>query len=206
MLVIWGRSNSINVQKVLWCCEEISLPYERIDAGGAFGVVSTPQYRKLNPNGMIPTIVDEGFVLWESNAIVRYLAEKHASGTLWPEDRRVRAEADKWMDWQQTTFWAALRPLFMGLIRTPAEKRDPKALEEARLATAQTLTIVDAHLESHTWLAGDSFTMGDIAMGCAIWRWFGLQIERPEMANVARWFDALARRPAYKRIVMPPLV
>jgi glutathione S-transferase len=93
-------------------------------------------------------------VLWESNAIVRYLAEKHASGTLWPQDRKVRAEADKWMDWQQTTFWAALRPLFMGLIRTPAEKRDPKALEEARLATAQTLTIVDAHLESHTWLAG----------------------------------------------------
>ena len=206
MLVIWGRSNSINVQKVLWCCEEISLPYERIDAGGAFGVVSTPQYRKLNPNGMIPTIVDDGFVLWESNAIVRDLAEKHAGGTLWPEDRKVRAEADKWMDWQQTTFWAALRPLFMGLIRTPPEKRDPKALEEARLATAQTLTIVDAHLESHTWLAGDSFTMGDIAMGCAIWRWMGLAIERPEMANVARWFDALARRPAYKRIVMPPLV
>ena len=206
MLVIWGRSNSINVQKVLWCCEEISLPYERIDAGGAFGVVNTPQYRKLNPNGMVPTIVDDGFVLWESNAIVRYLAEKHATGTLWPGDRKVRAEADKWMDWKQTTFWPALRPLFMGLIRTPAEKRDPKTLEEARLATAQTLTIVDAHLQSHTWLAGDSFTMGDIAMGCAIWRWMGLAIERPEMVNVTRWFDALARRPAYKRIVMPPLV
>jgi glutathione S-transferase len=147
MLVIWGRNNSINVQKVLWCCEEISLPYERIDAGGAFGVVNTPQYRKLNPNGMIPTIVDDGFVLWESNAIVRYLAEKHGTGTLWPEDRKVRAEADKWMDWKQTTFWPALRPLFMGLIRTPPEKRDPKALEHLRRAT---LTIVDAHLESYT--------------------------------------------------------
>src|SRR4029453_3083636 len=114
--------------------------------------VNTPQYRKLNPNAMIPTIVDDGFVLWESNAIVRYLSEKHATGTLWPEDRRVRAEADKWMDWQQTTFWPALRPLFMGLIRTPAEKRDPSALEEARLATAQTLTIVDTPLGANTGL------------------------------------------------------
>ena len=205
MLVIWGRNNSINVQKVLWCCEELSLPYERIEAGGAFGVVNTPQYRKLNPNGMVPTIVDDGFVLWESNPIVRYLTEKHASGTLWPTDRKVRAEADKWMEWQQTTFWPAIRPLFMGLIRTPADKRDPKAIEGSRLGTAQALAIVDNHLESHTWLAGDDFTIGDIPMGCAIWRWMNLPIERAEMRNVTRWFDALGRRPAYKKIVMHPL-
>jgi glutathione S-transferase len=205
MLVVWGRSNSVNVQKVLWCCEEMSLAYERIDAGGAFGVVNTPQYRKLNPNGLVPTIVDDGFVLWESNAIVRYLTEKHAAGNLWPDERKVRAEADQWMDWTSATFWPAIRPLFLGLIRTPADKRDPQALEESRRKTAETVAIVDAHLESRRFLAGNSFTMGDIALGCAIWRWMDLPIERPEMANVARWFDSLAQRPAYRKIVMLPL-
>ena len=104
MLRIWGRNNSVNVQKPLWCCEEMGVQYERVDAGGTFGVVNTPQYRNLNPNGLVPTIEDDGFVLWESNAIVRYLAAKHSPGKLWPEDLKVRAEADKWMDWQTTTF------------------------------------------------------------------------------------------------------
>ena len=205
MLVVWGRSNSVNVQKVLWCCEEMSLAYERIDAGGAFGVVNTPQYRKLNPNGLVPTIVDDGFVLWESHAIVRYLSEKHASGSLWPDDRKVRAEADQWMDWKNAAFWPAIRPLFMGLIRTPVDKRDPKALEESRLKTAETLAIVDAHLESRNFLAGNHFTMADIALGCGIWRWMGMPIDRPVMPNVSRWFELLAQRPAYKKIVMLPL-
>ena len=124
MLKIWGRNNSVNVQKVLWCCEEMGLQYERIDAGGSFGVVNTPQYRELNPNGLVPTIEDDGFVLWESNAIVRYLAAKHSAGKLWPEDLKIRAEADKWMDWQNTTFWPTFRPLFWNLVRTPVDQRD----------------------------------------------------------------------------------
>jgi glutathione S-transferase len=205
MLKIWGRKNSVNVQKVLLCCEELALPYERIDAGLAFGVVNTPEYRKLNPNAMIPAIVDDGFVLWESNVIVRYLAEKHGTGTLCPSDRQRRAEADQWMEWQQTVFWPAIRPLFMGLIRTPVEQRDPKALEASRRDTAQALTILDAHLASWQWLAGDAFTMADIPMGCTIWRWMALPIERPEFTNVRRWFDALGTRPAYRNVVMQPL-
>ena len=135
MLVIWGRNNSVNVQKVLWCCEEMAVGYERIDAGGAFGVVNTPPYRSLNPNGLVPTIDDDGFVLWESHAIVRYLAAKHAAGSLWPQDLKTRAEADRWMDWKHTTFWPAIRTLFMGLIRTAPEKRDLRAIEESRLKT-----------------------------------------------------------------------
>ena len=133
MLKIWGRNNSVNVQKVLWCCEELAVEYERIDAGGAFGIVNTPEYRRLNPNGLVPTIDDDGFVLWESHAIVRYLAAKHGAG-FWPEDRRMRAEADQWMDWSQTTFWPAIRPLFMGLIRTAPEQRDarPSRIRAAR--------------------------------------------------------------------------
>jgi glutathione S-transferase len=202
MLVIWGRNNSVNVQKALWCCEELALAYERIDAGGAFGVVDTPQYRSLNPNGLVPTIEDDGFVLWESHAIVRYLAAKHGAGSLWPVDLQTRAEADRWMDWKQTSFWPALRGLFLGLVRTAPDKRDPQAMEASRLKTVEELRIVDAHLKTREYLAGDAFTMGDIPLGCGIWRWMALAIDRPALPNVQRWFDTLARRPAYRKIVM----
>ena len=205
MLVIWGRNNSVNVQKVLWCCEEMELGYERIDAGGSFGIVNTPQYRGLNPNGLVPTIDDDGFVLWESHAIVRYLAAKHAPGSLWPEDLRIRAEADRWMDWKHTTFWPAFRTLFLGLVRTAPEQRDPRAMEESRSKTAEVLGVVEARLKTAEYLAGDSFTMGDITLGCGIWRWMALPIERPVLPGVQRWFESLARRPAYRKIVMLPL-
>ena len=193
------------MQKVLWCCEEMAVKYKRIDAGAAFGVVNTPEYRNINPNRLVPTIDDDGFILWESNAIVRYLAAKHAPGNLWPDDLRTRASADRWMDWQQTTFWPAIRPLFMGLIRTAPDKRDPRVLEESRLKTAEVLGILDSHLISRAYVAGDALTIGDIPLGCAIWRWMGMPIERPELRNVQRWFDSLALRPAYKTIVMVPL-
>jgi len=205
MLKIWGRNNSVNVQKVLWCCEEMGVKYERIDAGGTFGVVNTPQYRALNPNGLVPTIEDGPFVLWESNAIVRYLTAKHSAGKLWPEDLKIRGEADKWMDWQTTTFWPAFRPLFWNLVRTPVDQRDAKAIEESRLRCAELLGYLDAHLKNRTYIAGDDLTMADIPMGCAIWRWFGLQIERPELSNLQRWFDNLRQRPAYQNLVMLPL-
>jgi len=205
MLVVWGRNNSVNVQKVLWCCEEMKLPYERIDAGRVFGVVNTPEYRRLNPNGLVPTIQDDGLVLWESNAIVRYLAARHSAGSLWPEDVKARADADRWMDWMQSTFWPAIHGLFIGMIRTAPDKRDPRVVEESRLKTAEVLRIVDAHLETREHLSGNSFTMGDIPLGCGIWRWMGLPIERPPLPNVQRWFDALSRRPAYKKAVMLPL-
>lgn len=205
MLRIWGRDNSVNVQKALWCCEEMEVPYERVDAGGSFGVVNTQQYRNLNPNGLVPTLEDEGFVLWESNAIVRYLAAKHSAGKLWPEDLKERAEADRWMDWQATTFWPAFRPLFWNLVRTPPEQREQGAMEESRLKTAEILAYLDAHLRNRSYIVGDALTMGDIPLGCAIWRWVGLPIDRPELANVQRWFETLGTRPAFSKIVMQPL-
>lgn len=205
MLRIWGRSNSVNVQKPLWLCEELELPYERVDAGGTHGVVNTQQYRNLNPNGLVPTIEDDGFVLYESNAVVRYLAAKHSAGNLWPEDLKVRAEADKWMDWQATTFWPSFRPLFWNLVRTAPDQRDANAMEESRLKTAEILGYLDAHLKNRPYIVGDALTIGDIPMGCGIWRWFGLNIERPELPNLQRWFDALSARPAYKKVVMLPL-
>jgi glutathione S-transferase len=205
MLRIWGRNNSVNVQKALWCCEEMNLPYERVDAGGSFGEVNTQQYRNLNPNGLVPTIEEDGFVLWESNAIVRYLAAKHSAGQLWPEDHNIRAEADKWMDWQNTTFWPTFRPLFWNLVRTAPDQRDAHAMEESRLKTAEILGYLDTHLKNRAYIVGDALTMGDIPMGCAIWRWTGLPIERTDLPNVQRWFDSLSNRPAYKKVVMLPL-
>jgi len=205
MLKIWGRNNSVNVQKVLWTCAEMDLPYERIDAGGEFGEVNTQQYRALNPNGLVPTVEDSGFVLWESNAIVRYLCAKHSAGRLWPENLNVRAEADKWMDWHNSTVWPALRPLFWGLIRTPMDQRDEKLLEASRAGTAEILSYLDDHLKNHTYVAGDSLTMGDIPVGCGVWRWFALEIERPALPNLQRWFDLMRQRPAYQGTVMLPL-
>ena len=205
MLVVWGRNNSVNVQKVLWCCEELALEYERIDAGRAFGVVNTPEYRALNPNGLVPTIQDDGFVLWESNSIVRYLAAKHAAGSLWPQGPELRAEADRWMDWMITTYWPAIHALFIGMIRTEPDQRNPRLEEESRLKTAAVLRVVDAHLQTREYLAGNTFTMGDIPLGCGIWRWMQLSIERPVLPNVQRWFETLSRRPAYKKAVMLPL-
>ena len=205
MLKVWGRNNSVNVQKVLWCCDEMGISYERIDAGGAHGVVNTPQYRALNPNGLVPTIEDGPFVMWESNAIVRYLCAKHSPGKLWPEDLKMRAEADMWMDWQNTTFWPSFRPLFWNLVRTPVDQRDQQAMEESHQATAEILDHLDSHLRNRSYIAGDDLTMGDIPVGCGIWRWFGLQIERPDLPHLQRWFDLLRQRPAYQNVVMLPL-
>ncbi len=205
MLTIWGRENSINVQKVLWCCEEAGVAYRRIDAGGRYGVVDTPEYRALNPNGRVPTIDDDGFVLWESNAIVRYLAAKHARGSLWPEALATRADADRWMDWMSTTFWPAMHPLFHGLVRTPPAERDAEAIEQSRLRAATALAIADRCLAARAFLAGEELTMGDIPLGCAVWRWKALPIERPELANVARWFAALEERAGFRKVVMLPL-
>lgn len=205
MLRIWGNADSVNVQKVLWCCEELGLAYQRIDAGRHFGVVDTPEFRALNPNGLVPTIDDDGFVVWESNTIVRYLAAKHAPGSLWPLDVRERANADRWMDWANATLWPSLVPLFRAFYRTPAHDRDPARIEADRQAAIEELQILDAHLASRPFVGGTTFTMGDIAVGCGTWRWFAMPVQRPELPALQRWFDALAARPAFQRVVMQPL-
>src|SRR5215212_958808 len=205
MLTIWGRKNSINVQKVLWCCAEFDLAYERIDAGGSFGVSNTPEYRAMNPNGLVPTINDDGFILWESNAIVRYLAAKHGAGTLYPGDLKQRAEAERWMDWQITTLWMALRPLFFGYVRTPPEQRDTAALAAAQRSAEEALAILDRYLGNRTFLAGESFTMGDIPAGISVYRWLAMPLARPEFPHVTRWYKVLTERPGFQTHVMHPL-
>src|SRR3990172_7423284 len=191
MLKIWGRVNSINVQKVMWAVAELRIPHERVDAGMQYGVVNTPEYRKLNPNGRVPTIEYDGFVLWESNVIVRYLYAKHGP-------RRTLEDgysAEKWMDWTTSTVAAPITPIFWQLIRTPPEKRDGAAVEVATKQAGDVFKIADDALASQPYLSGREFGMGDIPFGCFVYRWYAMPIERPAHANLSRYYERLRSPP-----------
>jgi glutathione S-transferase len=205
VLKIWGRKNSINVQKVLWACAELGQTYERIDVGGAFGQNREPWYLAMNPNGLVPTIDDDGFVLWESNAIVRYLAAKHGMGTLCPADLHARADAERWMDWKLATVLPAMSPIFWGLVRTPPEKRDLGAIEAARVKLADAMIILDRRLATRNYVTGATFTMGDIPIGCMTYRWYALEIQRPDLPNLKRWYERLVARSGFETHVMLPM-
>lgn len=205
MLRLWGRTNSINVQKAIWALAETGAPHQRIDAGMAFGIVKTPEYLAMNPNALVPTLEDDGFCLWESNAIVRYLASKFPEKGLYPADLKQRADADRWMDWQQTTFNPALGPAFWGLIRTPAEKRDQTAITAAVAATGDLSERLEVCLATRPYVAGDTFTMGDIPIGCSVHRWLNLPCERPSRPHIEAWYKRLLARPASRTALTTPI-
>lgn len=196
MLKIWGRRNSANVQKVLWCCAELGLDYEREDAGGAFGRTRDPDMLARNPNARVPTAEHDGLVLWESNVIVRYLAAVHDPGGLWPGDPRARAEAERWMDWQQTTAAGPMTTIFWGLVREPGRIGADEIAAAAERA-AQAWRIADDRLREREWLAGDRFTMADIPLGVFARRWFELDVDRPGMPGLEAWYARLRARPAF---------
>jgi glutathione S-transferase len=201
MLKIWGRKNSVNVKKALWAAEELGLRYERFDAGLQFGVNNTAEYRRMNPTGLVPTIDDDGFTLWESHTIVRYLAAKHGASGLWPTDARERADADRWMDWTHSFSREFQRPVFWPLVRTPPEQRDHAAIAAAVRKCGEMLAVPEQTLKESSYLGGPRFTMGDIPLGCHIQLWMRLPIERPKLPGVEAWFARLCERPAYGRIV-----
>lgn len=205
MIKIWGRKDSSNVQKVLWCCGELELAYERIDIGGRFGGNKERPYLDLNPNGLVPTIEDGDFVLWESNSIVRYLVDKYGQGRLLPPTPEGRGNANRWMDWQLTTMGPALVPLFWAFIRTLPERRDQAAIDEALKRANHAWQIPEEHLAKNRYLAGESLSIGDIPLGIWAYRWFNLPIERPNFPQVRAWYDRLTERPAYRTHVMIPL-
>jgi len=201
MLKIWGRRNSVNVKKALWAAEELGLKYERIEAGLQFGVNNTPEYRRMNPTGLVPTIEDDGFTLWESHSIVRYLAAKHGSGRLWPVDAKARADADRWMDWTHSFSREFQRPVFWPLVRTPPEQRDTAAIAAAVKKCGEMLMVPESVLSRQPYVGGQQFTMGDIPLGCHVQLWMRVPIERPKMPGLEAWFARLCERPAYGRIV-----
>jgi len=208
MLKIWGRNTSSNVQKAMWAIGEIGLACERIDIGGPFGKNREPAYLAMNPNGLVPTLEeDDGFLLWESNSIIRYLAGKHAAGGLEPKDRKLHALASQWMDWQLSVMAPALTPVFWGLVRTPPAQRDMTAIETGKARTTHAVTMLDAQLAKTQFLAGDAFSYGDIPVGVMARRYRDLVPERPEFRNFERWYAAIAARPAFAQHVSAiPLV
>mgnify|MGYP000158804750 CR=1 FL=1 len=205
MLTVWGRINSINVQKVLWTLVELGLDYRRVDAGMTFGVNDTAAYRAMNPTGLIPTLDDDGYVLWESNVIVRYLAAKYGAGALYPEDLGARFHAERWMDWQTTAFNPAMTPILMGLVRKLPEFSGPAVIEAARVRSEACLAILDAHLADRRYMGGEAFTMADIPVGAGVNRWYRLPIARESRPNVERWLALLGARPAFKAHLDLPL-
>jgi glutathione S-transferase len=205
MLRIWGRLSSVNVQKVVWCCDELGLAYERSDAGGKFGVVDTPGYLAMNPNGLVPVIDDDGFILYESNAVVRYLAAKHGEGSLWPREPRARADVDRWMEWQSTGFTPAMLAAFWQLVRTPPEKRDAAAVEASRAKSEKHAAVLDAHLAGREFVTGTAFTAADIVNGCAAHRWLNLPLAREPRPNLERWYATLRQRPGAQQILTLPV-
>ncbi len=201
-----GFPSSHNVQKVLWACGEIGLDYAWEDWAGPNANAHVPEFVALNPNRRVPVIVeDDSTVLWESHAITRYLCAKHARGTLWPEDDAKRASAERWMDWQLGTVGPTMAPVYNNLIRTVPEDRNQAVIDSGMERLAELFGILDSHLARNAHVAGDDFSMGDIPIGISTWRWFNMPVERPDLTNLARWFEALRDRPAYRDHIMKDL-
>ena len=205
MIKIWGRTDSSNVQKVLWCFGELGIEFDRTDLGGKFGGNKEPAYLGMNPNGLVPTIQDGAFILWESNSIMRYLNEKYGQGKLLPSSIEGRANANRWMDWQLSALNPAIVPLFWNLVRTPAEKRDPKVVQGALDKTSAAWQMVENQLAQGAFVAGDNLSLGDIPIGVWVYRWFNLPIERPKLARLDAWYQRLRERPAYQKHIMIPM-
>ena len=202
---LWGRANSVNVQKALWGLDESELAYERVEAGGAHGVVSDPAYRAMNPNGLVPVLEEDGFALWESNAILRYLADGADGALRLPDDRRERAQVQQWLDWQATSFTPAMRDAFWQLYRAAPEARDHALVAESVGRSETLAAILDGHLAGRAFAVGSRFTIADIALACAAHRWLALPVARVERPEIRRWYAALALRPAAARIFAMPI-
>ena len=204
MLRLWGRLSSINVRKVVLCAQMLELPFERVDAGLSHGIVNTPAYLRKNPNGLVPLLEDGDFTLWESNAIVRYLCASNRSA-LYPHDLAARFDAERWMDWQQTTLNRASAGAFVQWIRTPPERRDAQAIAASVAATEPLFTRLDEHLSKQAFMAGEAPSMADIPIACEVHRWWGLPQERPEWPHLERWYALWLAMPASQGVLDLPL-
>ena len=206
MRQLFGRANSSNVIKVIWLMEELGIDYERLDAGLQFGLVDTPEYRRMNPNGVVPTLKEDGFILWESNAILRYLAATHADGRrFWPQDPQARAHVDQWMDWQQTTVTTPQSIVFQGLIRQPVGQRNMAAIGAAAEQVGRAYAILDAVLAHSGCVAGRDLSLADFTLGIHVHRWFHFPIVRLDLPHLRGWYDRLLARPAFVAHVAGPL-
>jgi glutathione S-transferase len=202
MLTIWGRTTSINVQKVMWTAAELGVPHTRIDAGGKFGGLDTPAFKAMSPHGLIPVIDDGGVVVWESHAIVRYLAARYGDAAFWPPDPAARSQVDQWMEWAQTTLQRDLIDLFVATIRTPPAQWNKPFIEAKTSAANRNFALADGILATRPFLSGPSFSYAEIPLAATLYRYMTLEIERPSLRNVEAWYARMRERPAFREHVM----
>ena len=205
LLKIWGRTTSSNVQKVLWCCAELGIEYDRTDWGGQFGGNQNPEYLRLNPNGLVPTVIDGDLVMWESNTICRYLCATRNGERLYPSDPAARTHVERWMDWQLSVIATPMSVLLVQLVRAPPEQRDPAAAEAARRRALAGWMIVEDAVAAQPFLAGSELSLAEIVLGTQIYRWFTFPIERPTLPALRAWYDRLRERPGFKRHIEMPI-
>lgn len=197
MLKIWGRGDSLNVQKVMLCVRELGIAHQQIDAGHRFGLIDEPWYLELNPNGLIPTIDDDGFVMWESNAIVKYLCAKHSPGDMCPTDPLEYADADRWMAWQGSSLGITMRQILLNLVRTAPDQQNQAFIDELIATTTKHWTVLNGRLDGRDYIMGPKFTMADIVFAPHVYRWFTYPIDRPELPYLKAWYDRLSTREHY---------
>lgn len=203
-ITIWGRLSSCNVQKAVWLLEELALPYEQIPTGGDFGGLDDSAYRAMNPHGKVPTLKDGEVVVWESEAILRYLAARYGAPDFWAEDPAARAAVDQWLAWTGTSLYRYWIDLFWRLVRTPPAQQDTALIETLRRRTAEHYSFLDGQLAERPFIAGDAFSLADIAAGMTLYRWYEMPVERPALENLRAWYERLRERPAYRKAVCVP--
>lgn len=204
MLKIWGRRTSSNVQKVMWLVGELGLEHERIDVGGKFGGLDTPEYRRMNPHGRIPVLEDGDTVVWESHAVLRYLAATTGDPRFWSADAAARARADQWIEWTQSQLQRSFMDVFWGFYRTPEAERDPAFVKDAIERTNNDFLLLDGQMEGRSYLLGDDLTLADIPTATTLYRYYEMDIPRPSLPNIEAWYARLQERPAYREHVMVP--
>ena len=204
MLKIWGRRSSSNMQALMWCVGELGLEFDRTDAGFTYGVVDTPEYRAMNPNGTVPTVIDgDNPPLWETGAILRYLAGKYGSDAFWPKDPYARADVDRWAEWSKINIASNFTaPVFWRTVRTAPSRRDPSTIDDALHKLSEFLDVAETHLARQRYLTDDHFTLADIQFGHCLYRYFDIDIDRANRPNLRRYYETLADRPAYREHVM----
>ena len=205
MITVWGRRNSVNVQKVMWTLGELELDYQRHDVAGSFGQNDSNDYLAMNPNGVVPTLQDGELTLWESHVIVRYLARTYGQGSLWPTDPTMLAHADQWMDWITSTFIPPFLQLFFNKVRKPAEKVDAVAMQRGHQDCEKLLASLENWLEARAYIAGGEFSMGDVPTGAVLNRYFNIDIEHTDFPNIQIWLTRLRERPSYQKHVVFPI-
>ncbi|WP_050479228.1 glutathione S-transferase family protein [Herbaspirillum rhizosphaerae] len=200
MLIVFGKASSINVRKVLWCCDELNLPFQREDWGSGFQSTQVPEFLALNPNALVPVIDDDGFVLWESNSIIRYLANRYGNDSFYPRHPQARACTDQWMDWQATNLNNSWSYAFMSLVRNSPTHQDPQQVAASVANWNRHIGILEQRLQATgAYVAGDRFTLADIPIGLSINRWLATPLERPDYPAVSAYFQRLTERPGFSR-------